>query len=64
MKPPVLGKKSWRDHPAAEGSSGKLPREAFVKNTEEIPFYTGKHLLILRDGNKDVVKTTKLLEIK
>ena len=53
-----------RDHPAAESSSGELPREAFAKDTEENPLYTGRHLLILRDGNKDVVKTTRLLETK
>lgn len=64
MKPPVLGKKLLRDHPAAESSSGVLHREALANDTEENPLYTGRHLLILRDGNKDVVKTTKLLETK
>ena len=64
MKPPVLGKKLLRDYPAAESSSGVLPREALANDTEENPLYTGRHLLILRDGNKDVVKTTKLLEAK
>ena len=64
MKPPVLGKKLLRDYPAAESSSGVLPREALANDTEENPLYTGRYLLILRDGNKDVVKTTKLLETK
>ena len=64
MKPPVLGKKLLRDYPAAESSSGVLHREALANDTEENPLYTGRHLLILRDGNKDVVKTTKLLETK
>lgn len=65
MKPPILGKKTLlRNYPVTESSSGELPHEAFVKEAEENPLYTGRHLLILQEGNKDVVRTTKLLETK
>lgn len=31
---------------------------------EENPLYTGRHLLILQEGNKSVLKTIKILEDK
>ena len=64
MKPPVLGKKHLRDYSAAESSSGEFSREIMAKDTAENPLHTGRYLLILRDGVKDVMKTTRLLETK
>ena len=64
MKPPVLGKKHLRDYSAPESSSGEFSREIMAKDTAENPLHTGRYLLILRDGVKDVMKTTRLLETK
>jgi len=53
MKPPKIGKKAFlRDSPISEVSFDK----------SEDPLYTGRYFLILNDGNRSVVKATKLLE--
>ena len=66
MKPPILGKKTFLpNHPASERFSDELFHKAYdVQDVEENPLYTGRHLLILKEGNKSVLKTIKLLEDK
>lgn len=66
MKPPILGKKPFLPNlPASERDSGELLHNAWdVQEVEENPLYTGRHLLILKDGNKSVLKTTKFLKDK
>lgn len=64
MKPPFLGKRVFWDHPASDSSSSEMYREAAASDLEVTPFYTGRHLLILRNGKREVVKTTRLLETK
>ena len=66
MKPPILGKKPFlSDLPASERLSGELLHNAYgVQDVEENPLFTGRHLLILKEGNKSVLKTIKFLEDK
>lgn len=65
MKPPVLGQKRFlTDHFATESFSEELFHEAYMQEMDRNPLYTGRHLLILKEGNEKVVKTTKFLETK
>lgn len=65
MKPPILGKKNLSpDHFDKERPFDKLSPGVYMQDVEGNPFYTGRHLLILRDNDKSVLKTTKLLETK
>jgi subtilisin family serine protease len=66
MKPPILGKKTFFPHlPASKRYTDELSQHAYDKqDVEENPLYTGRHLLILKEGNKSVLQTIKLLEDK
>lgn len=65
MKPPILGKKrSLPDQTAAESLSGELIYQAQMQEADGNPLHTGRYLLIIKEGSKDVVKTTKLLETR
>ena len=66
MKPPILGKKTFLPYlPASERYTDELSQHAYDKqDVEENPLYTGRHLLILKEGNKSVLQTIKLLEDK
>lgn len=65
MKPPILGKKrSLPDQTAAESLSEELIYQAQMQEADGNPLHTGRYLLIIKEGSKDVVKTTKLLETK
>ncbi len=35
-----------------------------MQEQTEVPFYTGRHLLILKEGSSNILKTTKMLESK
>jgi len=51
--------------PASERYTDELSQHAYDKqDVEENPLYTGRHLLILKEGNKSVLQTIKLLEDK
>jgi subtilisin family serine protease len=66
MKPPILGKKTFLPNlSASEHFTDELFHNAYdVQDMEDNPLYTGRHLLILQEGNKSVLKTIKLLEDK
>ncbi len=66
MKPPILGKKTFLPNlSASEHFTDELFHNAYdVQDVEDNPLYTGRHLLILQEGNKSVLKTIKLLEDK
>ncbi len=65
MKPPILGKKrSMPDQTATKSLSEESIYQAQMQERHENPLYTGRYLLIIKEGSKDVVKTTKLLETK
>ncbi len=65
MKPPILGEKRFlHEHSSAEDIHGDSINQAHVQKTDGNPLYTGRHLLIIRGGTKDVVKATKMLETK
>lgn len=65
MKPPILGKKTFLPNlSASEHFTDELFHNAYDVHDEENPLYTGRHLLILQEGNKSVLKTIKILEDK
>ncbi len=65
MRPPILGEKRiLPDSTSADNIHGKSISPAHVQETYGNPLYTGRHLLIIREGNRDIAKTTKLLEKK
>lgn len=65
MKPPILGhKRQEPDHFVAQKAAGVSGHQAAMQEQTEVPFYTGRHLLILKEGSSTILKTTKMLESK
>lgn len=65
MKPPILGhKRQEPDHFVAQKAAGVSGHQAAMQEQTEVPFYTGRHLLILKEGSINMLKTTKMLESK
>lgn len=65
MKAPILGKRRFLpDQTAANSPSEESIYQAKMQEMHDNPLYTGRYLLIIKEGSKDVVKTTKLLETK
>jgi Subtilisin-like serine proteases len=65
MKPPNLGKQPFlRDTSSPEASFEKFLKEVYGRDVDENPQYTGRYLLILKEGNKSMEKAKKLFESK
>lgn len=63
MKSPKIGKQTFlRDNTASESSYDKFINDLSEREANESPLYTGRHFLILNEGNRSVVKATRLLE--
>src|SRR5690554_7409470 len=65
MKSPKIGKKTFlRDIPKSGDTFDTFIKEVYEKDAIDNPLYTGRHFLILNEGNRSIVKATKLLEGK
>lgn len=67
MKPPILGEKRvLHDLASTENIHDDLEpiSHVYMKETYGNPLYTGRHLLIFKEGKTDVAKTTKWFEKK
>ncbi len=65
MKPPILGQQTFlRDHPATASTYDKYYRERYDREDDPNPLFTGRYLLILKEGSSNVLKTTRMLESK
>ncbi len=65
MKPPILGQQTFlRDHPATASTYDKYYRERYDREDDPNPLFTGRYLLILKEGRSNVLKTTRMLESK
>lgn len=63
MKAPKIGKKTFlRDNTVSGDSFDKFIKDVYEGDAIENPLYTGRHFLILDEGNKSVMKATKILE--
>lgn len=63
MKPPKLGKQSLlQDNHNRETSFSKFPEEIYDKQGDDNPMYTGRHLLILKEGAKSIARVTSFLK--
>lgn len=65
MKSPKIGKKTLlRDGPSSGEPIDRVMRASYEREATDNPLYTGRHFLILNEGNRSIVKATKLLEGK
>ncbi|MCE5206016.1 MAG: S8 family serine peptidase [Porphyromonadaceae bacterium] len=65
MKPPILGEKRiLPDSTSTKNIHDESISHTYVEETYGNPLYTGRYLLIIREGSIDVGKITKLLEKK
>ena len=65
MKAPKIGNKTLlRENPSTGEPIDRFMKASFESGVTANPLYTGRHFLILNEGNRSIVKATKLLEGK